>query len=157
MRRQDPIAALAISLALIAAGLAAAAAPEVPTPPPPAAAAASPEVPAPPAPTATPAEAGVDAAAAGRFAALALDCVHREYPNKIAHVMNGDDDAKPPRALTPAFCGCFDWHSAVHGHWLLARLPRLYPGAAVAPPARAAQAKSRTPEASSSLSRLRLA
>jgi hypothetical protein len=69
----------------------------------------------------------LDAEAAGRFAALALDCVHREYPNKIAHLMQDDDDALPPRLLTPAFFGCFDWHSAVHGHWLLARLARRFP------------------------------
>jgi hypothetical protein len=60
-----------------------------------------------------------------RFARLALDCIDREYPNKIAHVLASDDDVRPPRALTPAFYGCFDWHSAVHGHWLLARLLRL--------------------------------
>lgn len=57
-----------------------------------------------------------------RFAILALDCVHREYPNKISHVMQSADDAKPPHQLTPAFYGCFDWHSSVHGHWLLTRL-----------------------------------
>ncbi|MHB1045214.1 MAG: DUF2891 domain-containing protein [Thermoanaerobaculia bacterium] len=87
---------------------------------------------------------GLDEAAAGRFARLALDCVHREYPNKIAHVMNGDADAKPPRELTPAFYGCFDWHSSVHGHWLLARLARLHPAAPFAAPARAALARSLT-------------
>ena len=59
-----------------------------------------------------------------RFALLALDCVHRPYPNKIAHVLDSDADAKTPRALTPIFYGCFDWHSAVHGHWLLVRLLR---------------------------------
>ena len=59
-----------------------------------------------------------------RFARLALDCLHREYPNKLAHVLQGDRDAKPPRELTPVFFGCFDWHSAVHGHWLLVRLCR---------------------------------
>ena len=62
----------------------------------------------------------IDQSAAAHFAGLALDCVNREYPNKIAHVMNSDKDAKPPRELTPAFYGCFDWHSSVHGHWLLA-------------------------------------
>lgn len=87
---------------------------------------------------------GLDEAAAGRFARLALDCVHREYPNKIAHVMNGDADAKPPRELTPAFFGCFDWHSSVHGHWLLARIARLHPSAPFAAPARAALARSLT-------------
>ena len=68
-----------------------------------------------------------DAAQAQRFARLALACVHKEYPNKIAHVMSGDADARPPRELTPAFYGCYDWHSSVHGHWLLARLARRYP------------------------------
>ena len=63
-----------------------------------------------------------------RFAILALSCVHREYPNKIAHVLSGDADARPPRKLTPAFYGCFDWHSSVHGHWLLVRILRMDPG-----------------------------
>ncbi len=62
-----------------------------------------------------------------RFAILALSCVHREYPNKIAHVLTGDADARPPRDLTPAFYGCFDWHSSVHGHWLLVRILRMDP------------------------------
>ncbi len=83
--------------------------------------------------------------AAARFAQLALDCVQREYPNKIAHVLAGDADARPPRALTPVFYGCFDWHSDVHAHWLLARLARLYPAAPFAAPARAALARSLTP------------
>jgi hypothetical protein len=65
-----------------------------------------------------------DVTAATRFATLALDCLHKEYPNKIAHVLNGDQDVKPPRDLTPAFYGCYDWHSSVHGHWLLVRLLR---------------------------------
>jgi hypothetical protein len=59
-----------------------------------------------------------------RFAELALACVDREYPNKIAHVLSSDADVAAPRALTPSFYGCFDWHSAVHGHWLLVRLLR---------------------------------
>jgi hypothetical protein len=67
--------------------------------------------------------------AISRFASLALECVHKEYPNKISHVMSGDQDVAPPRDLTPVFYGCFDWHSSVHGHWLLTRLLRLYPGA----------------------------
>ena len=69
----------------------------------------------------------MDTDTAGRFAELALDCVEREYPNLIHHVMSGDDDVGPPRELTPSFYGCYDWHSAVHGHWLLARLARRYP------------------------------
>ncbi|MEA2564635.1 MAG: hypothetical protein QOH06_6139 [Acidobacteriota bacterium] len=86
----------------------------------------------------------IDAAAAERLANLALACVHREYPNKIAHVMNGDADAKPPRELTPSFYGCYDWHSAVHGHWLLARLARRFPDAPLATKAREALEKSLT-------------
>jgi len=70
--------------------------------------------------------------AVSRFARLALDCVHQEYPNKIAHVLTSDEDVGPPRDLTPVFYGCFDWHSSVHGHWLLTRLLRLYPNAAFA-------------------------
>ena len=85
-----------------------------------------------------------DAAAAERFARLALGCVEKEYPNKISHVMNSDADAAPPRKLTPAFYGCYDWHSSVHGHWLLARLVRTFPDAPFAKPARAALRKSLT-------------
>ncbi|MGE0453934.1 MAG: DUF2891 domain-containing protein [Vicinamibacteria bacterium] len=87
----------------------------------------------------------VDAPAAERFAALALACVHQEYPNKIAHVLQADADVRPPRELTPAFFGCYDWHSSVHGHWLLARLARLQPEARFAGPALAALRRSLTP------------
>jgi len=83
---------------------------------------------------------------AERFADLALACVNREYPNKIAHVLNSDADVKPPRELTPAFYGCYDWHSSVHGHWLLARLARTFPEAAFSVRAKAALAKSLTAE-----------
>ena len=64
---------------------------------------------------------------AGRFAALALRCIGRAYPYQPAHVITGPDDIATPRALHPAFYGCFDWHSAVHGHWLLAHLLRRFP------------------------------
>ena len=66
-----------------------------------------------------------------RFARLALDCVHREYPNKISHVMTSAEDAQPPHQLTPAFYGCFDWHSSVHGHWLLTRILTTKPDTAL--------------------------
>jgi hypothetical protein len=89
---------------------------------------------------------GLDEAAAARFAQLALDCVHKEYPNKIAHYMTSDADLKPPRQLTPAFYGCYDWHSTVHGHWLLARVIKLFPKSEVAQKARVALASSLTPE-----------
>ena len=88
----------------------------------------------------------MDARSVERFANLALACVHKEYPNHIGHTLNGDADVQPPRKLTPAFYGCFDWHSSVHGHWLLARLVRTYPDAAFAKPARDALAQSLTVE-----------
>ncbi len=88
----------------------------------------------------------VDAAAAARFAALALDCVHKEYPNKIAHVLSSDRDVRAPRDLTPAFYGCYDWHSSVHGHWLLVRLARTFPEAPFADRARRAVGQSLTPD-----------
>jgi hypothetical protein len=89
-------------------------------------------------------DAALDESSVESFAALALACVHQEYPNKIGHVLNSDDDVDPPRKLTPSFFGCFDWHSSVHGHWLLTRLTRLYPDAEFAPAARAALAESFT-------------
>src|ERR1700704_6027572 len=87
-----------------------------------------------------------DAKAAERFANLALACVHKEYPNKIGHNLNSDKDVAPPRVLTPAFYGCYDWHSSVHGHWLLARLARTFPDAPFAAPARAALRESLSAE-----------
>ncbi len=95
---------------------------------------------------APPQPAAVDPRLAERFARLALACVHQEYPNKISHTLSGDADARPPRELTPAFYGCYDWHSSVHGHWLLARVARLLPAAPFAADARAALARSLTPE-----------
>ena len=97
-------------------------------------------------PEANPSGGGFDAHAAERFAKLALQCVHKEYPNKISHVLNSDADVAPPRKLTPAFCGCYDWHSSVHGHWLLVRLLRTFPDASFAKPARDALKKSLTAE-----------
>ena len=87
-----------------------------------------------------------DARAAERFANLALACVHKEYPNKISHLMNSDEDVAPARKLTPAFYGCYDWHSSLHGHWLLVRLVRKFPDAPFAAPAMAAVKQSITPE-----------
>lgn len=83
---------------------------------------------------------------AGRFARLALDCVQREYPNKIAHVLQSDADARAPSDLTPVFYGCYDWHSAVHGHWLLVRLLHLMPEADFAAEVEAALAANFTAE-----------
>jgi len=87
-----------------------------------------------------------NARAAERFANLALACVHKEYPNKISHVLNNDADVAPPQKLTPAFYGCYDWHSSVHGHWLLVRLLRTFPNASFAKAARDALTESLTAE-----------
>src|SRR5467141_4134563 len=87
-----------------------------------------------------------DARAAERFAKLALACVEKEYPNKISHVLNSDTDVAPPRKLTPAFYGCYDWHSSVHGHWLLVKLIRTFPDASFARSARDALRKSLSAE-----------
>ncbi|MDR3535306.1 MAG: DUF2891 domain-containing protein [Acetobacteraceae bacterium] len=66
-------------------------------------------------------------ALAARFADIALRHVTREYPNKLDHVLHGPGDLATPRALHPMFYGSFDWHSCVHGYWLLARLLRRHP------------------------------
>ncbi|HEY2750403.1 DUF2891 domain-containing protein [Phenylobacterium sp.] len=65
---------------------------------------------------------------ASKFARIALGHVTREFPNKLDHVLEGPADARGPRALHPIFFGSFDWHSCVHGYWLLAALLRREPG-----------------------------
>jgi hypothetical protein len=64
---------------------------------------------------------------AARFATLALGHVTREYPNKLDHVLRAPEDLQAPRALHPIFYGSFDWHSCVHGYWLLCTLLRTFP------------------------------
>lgn len=64
---------------------------------------------------------------ASHFASLALKCIQKEYPNKLDHTNNDKDDVRSPRDLHPAFYGCFDWHSTVHGHWMLVHLLKLFP------------------------------
>jgi hypothetical protein len=64
---------------------------------------------------------------ASHFAALALKCVSREFPNKPEHVMNNASEVQSPKVLHPAFYGCYDWHSSVHGHWMLIRLLKWFP------------------------------
>lgn len=64
---------------------------------------------------------------ASHFAKLALGCVQKELPNKIDHLINDPNDVKRPKDLHPAFYGCLDWHSSVHGHWMLVRLLRTFP------------------------------
>ncbi len=93
---------------------------------------------------ATPDSPSLDVATATRFANLALKCLHTEYPNHISHTLDSDAAALAPHLLTPAFYGCLDWHSDVHGHWLLVRLLRLFPQAPFAAAARAEVARSLT-------------
>ena len=64
---------------------------------------------------------------AERFSALALACVHQEFPNKISRTTDTAEAIGRPKVIFPAFYGCFDWHSSVHGHWLLVRLLRVGP------------------------------
>ena len=64
---------------------------------------------------------------ASSFVHLALNCVQKEYPNKTGHVMNDASEVLTPSEMHPAFYGCFDWHSSVHGHWMLVRILKLFP------------------------------
>ena len=64
---------------------------------------------------------------ASKFSGLAFSCIASEYPNKISHVLQSDEDIASPHELHPAFYGCFDWHSSVHGHWLLVKMLQLFP------------------------------
>src|ERR1700738_1886908 len=77
--------------------------------------------------TARPAQFSLTQTEASHFAGLALKCVRKEYPNKLDHVNNDPADVRSPRAMHGAFYGCFDWHSSVHGHWMLVHLLRLFP------------------------------
>ena len=83
---------------------------------------------------------------ADRFAGIALGHVTREYPNKLDHVLNGPADARGPRDLHPVFYGSFDWHSCVHGYWMLAHLYRRFPAILNGPAIRALFDVSFTPE-----------
>jgi len=74
----------------------------------------------------------LDYATVARIASLPLHCHSVEYPNKLSQVLDGDADLLPPRELHPIFYGCFDWHSSVHGHWLLARALAMFPGTELA-------------------------
>jgi hypothetical protein len=64
---------------------------------------------------------------AEQFARMPLAYLRQEYPNHIMHVLNGPEDVLSPRAMHPVFYGCYDWHSAVHGFWLLLRCVQRYP------------------------------
>jgi len=74
-----------------------------------------------------PASRTLDRATAAHLSELALRCIRREFPNKPGHVINDLRDIHNPARLHPAFFGCYDWHSAVHGHWMLVRLLKRFP------------------------------
>ena len=83
---------------------------------------------------------------ASAFARLALKGLHKEYPNKPGDVLNSEKDIKSTKAMHPAFYGSFDWHSSVHGHWMLVRLLRMFPDLPERNEIRAALAKNLTAE-----------
>ncbi len=85
-------------------------------------------------------------AQASKLAQLPLKCLRREYPNKLDHTMNDGGEVKGPRALHPAFYGCYDWHSSVHGHWMLVRLLKSFPQMPEAQTIRAALRENLTAE-----------
>lgn len=64
---------------------------------------------------------------AQKLADVPLGCINKEYPNKLSQVINEDSDLRSPESLHPVFYGCFDWHSSVHGHWLLTKFLNDYP------------------------------
>ncbi len=74
----------------------------------------------------------LNAGTGSKMARIALGHVAREFPNKLDHVLLGEEDAKTPRELHPVFFGSFDWHSCVHGWWCLLTLRRLFPDLAEA-------------------------
>lgn len=70
----------------------------------------------------------LDVNGAYNLSLLPLKCIHKEFPNKTSHISNSQvDHVLLPSELHPAFYGCFDWHSSVHGHWMLIRLLKIYP------------------------------
>ena len=75
---------------------------------------------------------------ASHFAALALKGIGKEFPHKLDHIIKDAVNVKGPRELHPAFYGCFDWHSSVHGHWMLVRLLKQHPDMPEAAATRAA-------------------
>lgn len=83
---------------------------------------------------------------ASGWAKLALRCIEQEYPNKPEHTINSAAEVRSARALHPAFYGCFDWHSCVHGHWMLVRLLRSFPDLPEAAQIRGALNRNLTPE-----------
>ncbi|MFA9432958.1 DUF2891 domain-containing protein [Egicoccus sp. AB-alg2] len=101
-----------------------------------------------PDPAVVPAPPGLDVATASRYARAGLDNVAREYPNQPMHLLSGPDDlGASPSELHPLFFGSYDWHSAVHQHWMLVRLLRRHPALPEAAAIRAWFDRQFTPDA----------
>lgn len=83
---------------------------------------------------------------ASRLVKLSLECADKEYPNKPSQVLDFKDNLQAPSQMTPAFFGCFDWHSSVHGHWTMATILRLFPNLPEAPAIQAILASHLTAE-----------
>ena len=83
------------------------------------------------------AEPSLDTERASALAQLALTGIEKEFPNKPGDTLDSAQDLRTPKAMHPAFYGCYDWHSSVHGHWMLVRLLRLFPDMAKAAEIRA--------------------
>lgn len=83
---------------------------------------------------------------ASRLAGLPLKSLQREFPNKLEHVMNGPQEVLTPKQLHPVFYGSYDWHSCVHGHWMLVRILKLFPNLPEGPQIRAIMNEHFTPE-----------
>ena len=88
---------------------------------------------APPVPPAPPELTSLTAESASNFAQITLRCVAKAYPSQPGYVLNAPEDVQLPEAVHPAFYGCYDWHSSVHGHWMLARILHLFPALPEAP------------------------
>ena len=88
---------------------------------------------APPVPPAPPDLSPLTAESAANFARITLGCVAKAYPSQPGYVLNAPEDVLLPDVVLPAFYGCYDWHSSVHGHWMLARILRLFPSLPEAP------------------------
>ncbi len=83
---------------------------------------------------------------ASHFASLALKCISQEFPNKTGHIQASEKDLRQPSEYHPAFYGCYDWHSSVHGHWMLVKLLKEFPDMPEAAAIRQAISKNLTTE-----------
>lgn len=83
---------------------------------------------------------------ASHFASLPLKCIEKEFPYKTGYSLSGPEMLMPPKSIHPAFYGCFDWHSSVHGHWMLIKLLKQFPNLPEAPFIRQVMRRHLSPE-----------